>query len=261
MESMRYPRLFIKTTMKRSIFAALLAAACNAFLAQTGEIRGRITDNLKEPVPFATIRVLQDDHLAGGTQSDEDGNYLIKPLTPGNYDLVVQEPGHITQPVKNIKVVPNEATYLNVKMGINALAGVTVTAEPIDYSNARVDQNMYIYKSLDAIDIERNAGGSRGDIASIIESVTSEVIVGPDRKLHFRGARDGSAGFFVDGVRTMDVNFVPGLSIENITVFTGGVPAMYGDVTSGVVIITTKSYFSGLREKNMRNPENAAAGD
>jgi hypothetical protein len=30
------------------------------------------------------------------------------------------------------------------------------------------------------------------------------------------------------------------------------VPAMYGDLTSGAVIVTTKSYFSGLREKNIR---------
>jgi uncharacterized protein YqhQ len=28
---------------------------------------------------------------------------------------------------------------------------------------------------------------------------------------------------------------------------------MYGDVLGGVVIVTTKSYFSGIREKNMRN--------
>jgi hypothetical protein len=239
--------------MRSSVLFTLIAAV-NAGYGQTGEIRGRITDNLKEPVPFATVRVVQDNHLAGGAQSDEDGNYVIKPLTPGNYDLVVQEAGHATQPVKNIKVVPNEATYLNVKMAINMLGGgVTITADPIDYSKAKIDQTMYIYKSLDSKDIEQNAGGSRGDIGSIIESVTSEVIVGPDRKLHFRGARDGSAGFFVDGVRTLDMGFVPGLSIENITVFTGGVPAMYGDVTSGVVIITTKSYFSGLREKNMRD--------
>ena len=29
-------------------------------------------------------------------------------------------------------------------------------------------------------------------------------------------------------------------------------PAMYGDLSSGAVIVTTKSYFSGLRDKNMR---------
>jgi len=46
---------------------------------------------------------------------------------------------------------------------------------------------------------------------------------------------------------------LPSLAIENVTMFTGGVPAMYGDVLGGVVIVTSKSYFSGIREKNMRN--------
>ena len=40
--------------------------------------------------------------------------------------------------------------------------------------------------------------------------------------------------------------------IENLTFFSGGVPAMYGDLTSGAVIVTTKSYFSGIRDKNIR---------
>ena len=30
---------------------------------------------------------------------------------------------------------------------------------------------------------------------------------------------------------------------------------MYGDLTSGAVMITTKSYFTGIRDKNMRNQE------
>jgi outer membrane receptor protein involved in Fe transport len=67
-----------------------------------------------------------------------------------------------------------------------------------------------------------------------------------------RGARTGSSGYFVDGVRVLEASYVPGLSIENISAFTGGVPAMYGDLTSGAVMITTKTYFSGLRDKNIR---------
>jgi hypothetical protein len=56
-------------------------------------------------------------------------------------------------------------------------------------------------------------------------------------------------------VRALDANSLPGLCIENVSAFTGGVPAMYGDLSSGAVMITTKSYFSGLREKTVRNAE------
>jgi len=111
---------------------------------------------------------------------------------------------------------------------------------------------MYTIKSLDATELMQMAGSTRGDIKGVLTSLTSDAIE-TNGEIHFRGSRGGATGYYVDGVRTLDANTIPGLSIENLTVFSGGVPAMYGDVMGGVVIITTKSYFSGIREKNMRN--------
>ncbi|MFM2316499.1 MAG: hypothetical protein RLZZ155_831, partial [Bacteroidota bacterium] len=42
---------------------------------------------------------------------------------------------------------------------------------------------------------------------------------------------------------------IPSSGIGNITVYTGGVPAKYGDSTGGYVIIDTKSYRDAAREK------------
>jgi len=36
---------------------------------------------------------------------------------------------------------------------------------------------------------------------------------------------------------------VPPTSIASFTIYTGGLPARYGDVTGGAVAIETKSYF------------------
>jgi outer membrane receptor protein involved in Fe transport len=41
---------------------------------------------------------------------------------------------------------------------------------------------------------------------------------------------------------------VPGSSIGGVTVYTGGIPAKYGDTTGGVIILETKSYFDLYRE-------------
>ena len=106
--------------------------------------------------------------------------------------------------------------------------------------------------SVDAIDLNRNASYERGNITGALESMSSDVVATNDGEVHFRGSRGDASGYFVDGVRTLKAARVPGLCIENISVFPGGVPAMYGDLTSGVVIVTTKGYFSGLREKNLR---------
>ena len=182
----------------------------------------------------------------------EVGKYSYKPLNPGSYDIVVIESGHQTQPVNKIKIIPNEATYVDVKMTPNTLGTVTVVAKAYDYTKAGVDKNMYTMKSLDAAELLQLAGSSRGDIKGALTSISSDVIE-TNGEIHFRGTRGEATGYFVDGVRTLGASTIPGLGIENLTVFSGGVPAMYGDVMGGVVIITTKSYFSGIREKNMRN--------
>ena len=36
---------------------------------------------------------------------------------------------------------------------------------------------------------------------------------------------------------------IPGIAVGSVKVYTGGIPAAYGDVTGGVIVVETKSYF------------------
>ncbi|HMC97583.1 MAG TPA: hypothetical protein VKG92_08025, partial [Flavobacteriales bacterium] len=48
---------------------------------------------------------------------------------------------------------------------------------------------------------------------------------------------------FIDGVKQSgSVPRVPPSAISSISVYTGGLPARYGDVTGGVIVIETKTY-------------------
>ena len=61
--------------------------------------------------------------------------------------------------------------------------------------------------------------------------------------LIFRGSREGSMAYYVDGVKvTGKLSGVPTFGIRSISVYTGALPARYGDVTGGVVVIDTKTY-------------------
>ena len=240
-------------TLKTALFILLFVAfGLNSKAQGYGEIRGIIKNTELEAVPFATVKILQGNILIGGTQTDIEGRYKYKPLDPGTYDIVVMEPGHQTQPISKIKVIPNEATYVDVKLSANTFSTIEVTAKAVDYTKTGADNNMYTMKSVDATELMQMAGSSRGDIKGTLVSLTSDVLE-TNGEVHFRGTRGDATGYFVDGVRTLGPSNVPGMCIENLTVFSGGVPAMYGDVMGGVIIITTKSYFSGIRAKNMRN--------
>ena len=61
-------------------------------------------------------------------------------------------------------------------------------------------------------------------------------------ELFVRGSRSDATQYVIDGVKTKGNFRIPKNAIKEITVITGGVPAMFGDATGGVIIITTKGY-------------------
>jgi outer membrane receptor for ferrienterochelin and colicin len=81
----------------------------------------------------------------------------------------------------------------------------------------------------------------------------SDVKKGTDGELYFRGSRTGAVQYNIDGVK-MGANAarIPSSAIGSISVYTGGLPAKYGDTTGGVVVIETKSYMD-LYNASSRN--------
>lgn len=246
-------------TIHAYLTGLLLAAGCitTSFHAQQafGEIRGLVKNTDLEIVPYATIKILQGTQLIGGTTTDEKGSYKFKPLDPGSYEVVVMEASHLSKKINKVKVVPNDATYLDIRLSPNTLAVVDVVAEETDYTQAGVDRTVYSFESISGKDLMGTAGWTSGDIMSAIPLLVSDVVESPNGELHFRGSRGNASSSYIDGVKTYGESIIPGLAIENLTIFTGGVPAMYGDMMGGAVIVTTKSYFSGMRDKNMRIAE------
>ena len=69
-------------------------------------------------------------------------------------------------------------------------------------------------------------------------------------ELYFRGSRAGSVIYFIDGVKIrQNVPNIPSSGISGMQVYTGGVPAKYGDTTGGVIVVETKSYLEEYNEK------------
>jgi hypothetical protein len=83
---------------------------------------------------------------------------------------------------------------------------------------------------------------------AMIAAMSSDIKVADDGQLVFRGARKGDMIYMMDGVKMNAVSKVPSCSIGEMMVYTGGIPAKYGDTTGGVVVMETKSYFDLYRE-------------
>ena len=101
------------------LFSLVLMLACASTHAQTGEIRGRVTDQ-KTALGLTGVSITMSDstgHAIGHkTYTDEYGNYILQKLTAGNYDLGFDYKWFYKKIIKGIIVSPDKATFLNVEL-------------------------------------------------------------------------------------------------------------------------------------------------
>jgi hypothetical protein len=228
----------------------LLFAISSLSFAQnsTGAIKGQILNDDHEPVIGAVIKILQGGSLIGGTDTDQDGLYTYKPLNAGSYDVVVSSQETQTKRITDVRVSSERTTYLDLTVSTNTLIQVDVVA----YRKDIIDNTFMHIKEISGSDLQVMAIG-RGDVMGAVTAMSSEATQGSDGNYHIRGGRGDATAYIVDGVKSPSISGVSALSIENLAIITGGIPAQYGDNTSGVIVVTTKDYFTGMQNKRMRD--------
>ena len=117
---------------KLLILTAVILSANLMVFSQSGTLKGKITDKgTNEPVPFANIVIEQGGKQSGGTTTDFDGNYTIKPIPPGKYDVKASYVGYKPIMIANLVIVANQITFQDVQMESTTIN--IETFEVVDY--------------------------------------------------------------------------------------------------------------------------------
>jgi hypothetical protein len=225
--------------MKKCLMAiALLFGMSSMVLAQgTGEIRGRIIDEqTKETIPGVNVFVKSGSGIIGA-QTDNKGNFALKSLRPGVYTVEVSYVGYQSKSIGSVSVQAENITSLNT---VTLYAGVDIPgAEKVEYADPLIKpQPMNVIRPKE---LKTMAG--KNDMKKIISNITPDSYATDDGALYFRGARDNDFVYYVDGMKQQGGNVnIPSVAIGSIQVYTGGVPARYGDFTGGCIVIETQSY-------------------
>lgn len=225
----------------RTILTVILLLALGIQLSaqSTGSIKGRVLDNQSgESLPNANVYIEIGANLVGAT-ADLDGYFTIKPLEPGKYDLNVSYTGYGSLVIKEVIVDGDKITFVpDCK-----LEPGTELTEAFIYADPLINKDGQVDKVMRSKDIE-NLPEPR-DLLKVITAITPDIMVSEnEHDFSFRGARVGDASIVIDGItqRGSEMN-LPGGAVSSVTVYTGGIPAKYGDTTGGVIVIHTKSYF------------------
>ena len=223
-----------------TLIIILLFITSNSF-AQLGEIKGFVKDkDTGEPIWNASVYIEYGGSLIGDA-ADFDGKYTIATLNPGTYTVITKMQGYAPVKTKDVLVTSGKSSYVNVEL--LATAETLPEFVIITHIIPLIDIGEPAVQHIDPKAFQRDP--NRLDPIKAIVGLTAGLQLAPNGKdVMVRGARPTSTQFITDGVKSRTGSIgIPGLAIGSAKVYTSGIPAVYGDLTGGVIVVETKSYF------------------
>ncbi|MDB4104064.1 TonB-dependent receptor plug domain-containing protein [Salibacteraceae bacterium] len=206
-----------------------------------GGIKATVTEASNGlPIPFANVAVKQNGSLITGGSTDFDGVVEIKPIPPGRYDIEITSLGFGPIKVTGINVSANKTTFVPKTSTGMASSAVALTEFIVtEYKKPLIEQDgAATTETVTSDEISRMAARNPADLAATAGGTYSKD--DGTGTLNMRGGRGDANYYYIDGIKVRGSSAIPQSSIEQVSVITGGLPSQYGDVTGGVIAITTK---------------------
>lgn len=232
--------------MKRWILAVTLALTSTAFgQGSFGDVIGTVLEKkVDQPVYGAQVFIMDQDRKYQAI-TDADGRFRISAIPAGKYTLNIKYYGDTMTGIEAQVPIDGYCNLGNIRFESGVLTLLTVDVVADDGSMKLVYGELPV-REITSEEIDKNP--RKFDVKGLVSSMTSEVRLTEDGDLVFRGARKNDMLYLMDGVKTSEIGSVPGCAINRMMVYTGGLPAKYGDTLGGVVVMETKSYFDLYRE-------------
>ena len=212
--------------------------------SNAGSIGGTVTDNTGAAIPGATVTVLNPvSQFTRTVQSDAEGRFTITNVPFNNYHVTASAPGfaQVAQDVNVHTSIP-QAVVLSLQPGavsetVNVQSDAGDLIENDSTFHTDIDQ-----KLISKIPLESNSSA----ISSLVTLATPGITADSNGLFHGLGDHAENS-FSVDGQPITDQqskvfsNQIPLSSVQSLQVISGAPPANYGDKTSVVIDVTTKS--------------------
>jgi len=200
-----------------------------------GKISGTVVEKSNDNPLIGVNIVITNTGLGGVT--DKDGNYYILNVPTGEYSLRFSYIGFRTVMVKNVNVIQDLVTEINVYMESEVLdigkAVEVIAKRPLIHKEVSSSTMTISSEEFKNLPIE-----SVGDVINNTAGVASGSYI--------RGSRWTEVSYMVDGISlTNPINGgiltdISKNAVDEIVLQTGGFSAEYGNAMGGVVNVVTK---------------------
>ncbi|PIP54181.1 MAG: hypothetical protein COX07_06710 [Bacteroidetes bacterium CG23_combo_of_CG06-09_8_20_14_all_32_9] len=223
--------------MLRKVLFVLVAAiiSTNVF-AQSGTLQGKVLDaSNSEGIAFANVSIETNGQIITGGMTDFDGKYVIKPIPAGNYDVKASYVGYHSLQYKGVKIMAGKIAFQDFRISTSIQQLTEVEVKEYKVPLISKDQTSS-GGAVTSEEIAKMPGRNADAVATTVGGVYSE----RGEVGSIRGSRSEATVYYIDGVKVRGSSSMPKSATSQVEVITGGIPAKYGDVTGGIINVTTK---------------------
>ncbi len=243
----------MKCAKSRKVLFFFIFVAQALFAADSGILRGTVTDPLAAVVEGAKVELLHNGKQVNSATSGADGRFEFSALAPGHYQVRAAAPTFATQTSPSIYVGSGNSAEINLTLGLGAISqqivvSSTGTEVPVSQVGAAVSviPGDQFQSKLDILEPLRQAPG-----AQILQSGQRGGITA----LFVRGGNDNANKVLLDGIPMNDIGGlvefanVSTTGIEQVEFLRGPNSVLYGsDALASVVNLTTRRGTTPLPE-------------
>ncbi len=236
------------TSIRRVVFAALVFLLCGipGLRAQSagnaGTLAGTVSDPTGAIVPQAIVTILNPvSGYERKSTTDAAGRYQFTNIPLNPYHLTVSAPG-FSSVVQDVSIRSTVPVVYNASLAV----GSSTTVVNVEGSDL-LENDSTFHTDLDRNLFQKLPLESQSSTLSSLVTLSSPGVTADSNGL-FHGLGDhASNSFSLDGQPITDQqskvfsNQIPSNSIQSIEVISGAPPAEYGDKTSLIINVTTRS--------------------
>lgn len=197
----------------------------------SGTIKGKVTDATTNKPAIGVVIVLKlNGVMKTRVKTDVKGNFGFHNLVAGKYDLELKFPPYPMVTVQDVIVKSEGVVFLDdLKMGAKEI--IIKKAPP------KINPSGPTGQTFTAADMKQMGARDATSIAAQTAAVTQ---VEGSGGLNIKGSSSDASQYMMDGIKMRGTPTLPKEAMQEVAVITGGIPANYGDVTGGIISITTK---------------------
>lgn len=236
--------------MQKLIILSLILLSFFHSFAQTGKLRGKITDaETGEELIGAAVLV---NGTYQGASADLDGNYSISGIAAGTISINCSYISYEPQNITGIVIKDGEVNILDIKLSSVSvgLAEVVVAAKAVkNTESALLTMQKKSASVIEGISSQQIARGGDNDAAGAVKRISGVSVEG-GKYVYVRGLGDRYSMTTLNGAEipsldpernTVQMDIFPTNAIENMVVYKSFSPNL-NSFTGGLIDIVTKDF-------------------